>query len=51
MKRMEMETAICFLCKCLICFTEVGQQLHNVLDFVEKVCPWLLEKGTIDMVT
>lgn len=25
------------------------QQLHNFLDFVERVCPWFPEEGTVNL--
>ena len=27
------------------------QLLHSFLDFVEKVCPWFPEEGSINLVT
>ena len=40
------------LCECLIHFANVEQQqLHNFLDFVEKVCPWFSEENTINLAT
>lgn len=27
------------------------RKLHNCLDFVEKLCPWFSEEGTVNLVT